>query len=104
MRIPRHTPTTQPGAVACPAGQVVSAVDFGKRTLTCVPLPTTNSESDALRVVDNDGQLAGMVIDVNLMARQLGNNWYYFRGLQTGFEETGVSLLYELPIARGLVS
>lgn len=78
----------------CPAGQVVQGVDFVKRSLICAPLPG-GSRSNALRVVDDRGQLVGMLMGVNSVVRRFGDEWYSFDGFQTGFADKAVALLYE---------
>jgi len=92
-------PTTPPATASCPAGQAVQGIDFSKRTVTCVVLPTSTAESDALRVVDNDGQFVGMLVDANSSsyARQVGNRWYLFLAQlrDEGFQEIGVTFFYE---------
>ena len=85
-----------PPQASCPAGQAIQSVDFAKHTVTCVPLP----QSDALRVVDNDGQLVGMLLDASpaqTMARQFGNRWYRFQANGEGFVDTpgDTVLVYE---------
>src|SRR5262245_23646463 len=78
----------------CPSGQVVQGVDFAKRSIICAPLPS-GARSSALRVVDDRGQLVGMLVDTNSLMRKFGDEWYSFGGLQTGFLDKGVSLLHE---------
>ena len=89
-------PTSPPATAACPTGQVVQAIDFAKRTVTCVALPTGSGKS-ALHVVDNNGQFVGMLVDSGLLLRKFNDKWYLFFGSQgdVGFVESGVSLFYE---------
>ena len=84
----------QKGTVSCPAGQAVQSVDFDKRTLSCVPLPS-GSQWSAVRVVDNSGQLVGMLMDHGVLVRQFGNEWHSIHANSAGFSGDVVLFWYQ---------
>jgi hypothetical protein len=46
-------------------------------------------------VLDERGQLVGMLMATNSLVRKFGDEWYSFAASQAGFLDNGVSLLYE---------